>query len=145
MIMLSWITKIKLRTNGIWGHVRYRSVPRNMMHILLRNNWCSYAGLGWLKDGEDNYVQVWKMNKIQLLQRELRFHIVCFCRCWLFLFYFIGAGVDQAVLVWTLWCRPRTTQAKTKDICNNNTKANCSWHGIEFFCFFFDMGKNLYE
>jgi hypothetical protein len=24
MIMLSWITKIKLRTNGIWGHVRYR-------------------------------------------------------------------------------------------------------------------------
>jgi hypothetical protein len=23
MIMLSWITKIKLRTNGIWGHVRY--------------------------------------------------------------------------------------------------------------------------
>jgi hypothetical protein len=23
MIMFSWITKIKLRTNGIWGHVRY--------------------------------------------------------------------------------------------------------------------------
>jgi hypothetical protein len=23
MIMLSWITKIKLRTNGMWGHVRY--------------------------------------------------------------------------------------------------------------------------
>jgi hypothetical protein len=23
MIMLSRITKIKLRTNGIWGHVRY--------------------------------------------------------------------------------------------------------------------------
>jgi hypothetical protein len=24
MVMLSWITKIKLRTNGIWGHVRYK-------------------------------------------------------------------------------------------------------------------------
>jgi hypothetical protein len=26
MIMLLWITKIKLRTNGIWGHVRYTGV-----------------------------------------------------------------------------------------------------------------------
>jgi hypothetical protein len=30
MIMLSWITKIKLRTNGMWGHVRYTAVANSI-------------------------------------------------------------------------------------------------------------------
>jgi hypothetical protein len=41
--------------------------------------------------------------------------IACFCRCSLFSFYFIGPGVDQAVLVWTLWRRPRACSADLRN------------------------------
>jgi hypothetical protein len=36
MIMLSWITKIKLRTNGIWGHVRYRVTTKQIIPTFTR-------------------------------------------------------------------------------------------------------------
>jgi hypothetical protein len=39
MIMLSWITKIKLRTNGIWGHVRYTAAVQAPIHPLAIKIW----------------------------------------------------------------------------------------------------------